>query len=615
MDGYPAYRGYLGAAVGGYLGFLSVMAKSLVFDTEANGLLKTVTKVHCIGAIDTDTHEQFSWGPHQLPEALETLYQADVLTAHFGISYDFPMLKKVMGWNPRPGCRRQDSVVMSRLLHSGIAKDDAARPGFPGKLVGSHKLKAWGLRLGEHKGDFEGPWDEWSQEMQDYMDQDVVVNHRLLQYLKPWEYPQGPFDLEHRVAEICFQIEQDGWPFDTKGAQELYVKLAQRRDELEASLKETFGSWEEVDRVFVPKRDNKTRGYVAGVPVTKYKTVTFNPGSRVHIERKLRELGWNPQDFTEGGRAKLDEGILVKIDIPEAKLIIEYLLIQKRLGQLADGDNGWLRVVGDDGKIHGSYNTLGTVTGRCTHHNPNVSQVPSVRAAYGKECKSLFYAPTGWKLIDADMSGLELRTFAHYLSNFDNGEYGKIVVDGDVHTFNQNAAKLPTRDNAKTMIYATLYSAGDEKLGKIVNGTRADGKRIRDLFNKAIPAYPKLKDAVTAGCKKGWLKGLDGRRLSIRSEHAALNVLLQSAGAILCKQWISDFSLAMESRGYQKGWNQDYVIVGFIHDAIDVCVKEHMVDEVGELIVTTAQRSGDPFGFKIRLDSSFSVGSSWADVH
>jgi DNA polymerase I len=602
------------------------MHRSLLFDIESNGLLNDVTKIHCMALLDTDTGEEWSYGPDDIDKGLEDLYNADTIIGHNILAYDLPTLWKVLRWAPRPGTRRVDTLVISRLMHPNIKSEDFKRLDYPKKLIGSHSLKAWGLRLGEPKDDYEGGWSEWTPEMHTYMEQDVRTNFRLLNYLKPWEYPQVPLDLEHRVAHVCHLMENHGWTFDLEKAQKLYVTLVKRRDELEKSLVEKFGEWQEVDNVFTPKRDNKKLGYKAGVEVTKYKTVTFNPGSRRHIEKKLKELGWEPQEFTESGQAKLDEPILDKIDLPEAKELIEYLLVQKRLGQLADGDNGWIKVVGQDGCIHCYVNSGGTVTGRASHSNPNIGQVPAIKGKkglvpYGKECRELFTVPAGWRLVGADMAGLELRTFAHYLSFYDGGDYGQVVIGEDIHTHNQKVAGLPTRDMAKTFIYALLYGAGDAKIGSIIGGSAKQGNGLKQRFFKGLPAYKKLKDRVDIACRKGYLQALDGRRLSIRSPHAALNSLLQGAGAILCKQWLADVYDELTEAGYRFGYmgaggsGGDYVIVGWVHDEIQVACKSELVEVVGETLVRCARAAGEPFNFRIPLDSSYSSGHSWADTH
>lgn len=596
------------------------MGRRLLFDTESNGLLREATKVHCIGVLDVDSGEQWSYGPTEIEQGLTDLYDADELVGHNLVGYDLPLLWKLHRWAPRPGTKRTDTLIIARKLHPQVKQEDFKRKDFPKDLIGRHSLKAWGLRLGEPKDEYDGGWDEFNQDMLLYMEQDVRTTNRLLTFLKPWEYPRLPFDLDHRVAHICMLMEYHGWRFNTEKAQTLYVELVKRRDVLERSLVDKFGSWEEVSKVYVAKRDNKKRGIKAGDTVTNYKTVTFNPGSRRHIEKKLKELGWIPREFTESGQAKLDEPILEKIDIPEAQQIIEYLLVQKRLGQLADGDNGWMRKVSPEGFIHAYTNPNGTITGRASHSNPNIAQVPATKGKkgvvpYGRECRELFTVPKGWTLVGADMAGLELRTFAHYLSFYDGGSYGDVVLGGDIHSHNQQAAGLPTRDMAKTFIYALLYGAGDEKIGSIINGGRSQGKRLRERFFKGLPAYHKLLKQVQAACPRGYLKALDGGRLYIRSSHAALNTLLQGAGAILCKQWLADFYDSMTEAGYEFGYGGDYVVVGWVHDEVQVACKPELATTIGELLVSTARNSGHPFNFRIPLDSEYKIGTSWADTH
>jgi DNA polymerase-1 len=567
-----------------------------------------------------DTGESFGYHGNDIDSTFEPLYQADEIIGHNIIGYDLPVLKKLYGFNPRPGCRRTDTLVLSRLMHGNLAEKDSKRIGFPSKEIGSHSLRAWGLRLGVLKGDYghsgDDAWTEWSPEMQEYMMQDLEVTYRLLRHLKPHDYSQVAIDLEHRVTEVCHEITEAGWPFDQKKAIDLLVRLTERRDTLERGLLERFGSWQEIDKVFVPKADNRRYGYTKGKEVTKYKTVVFNPGSRVHIEKKLKELGWKPEEFTKSGRAKLDEPILLKIDIPEAKDIVEYLLVQKRIGQISDGDNAWLKMLWDDGRIHSNYTSSGCITGRASHSSPNIAQVPSGSSPYGHECRELFTVPDGWRIVGADMSGLELRTLAHYLWTFDDGEYSRVLNEGDIHKFNQEAAGLPTRDNAKTFIYAWLYGAGDSKIGTIVNGTKEDGKKLKESFLQKIPAIGKLKKVVGRSCSKGYLKALDGRHIpvSVHSSYAALNYLLQGAGAILCKQWLVESYDKMCLR-YTHGWDGDFVILGWIHDEIQVACREGLEDHVGNILTLCAKSAGVPFGFKVPLKSEYKIGNNWSQTH
>lgn len=587
----------------------------LAFDIEANGLLDTVSKVHCICCVDLETDETFDFGPDALEDGYRLLEKADFLIGHNIIGYDLPVVRQV--GNCWPMGTVIDTMVTARLIHSNLKETDqtlVVTGRLDKELTGSNSLKAWGQRIGIRKDEYEGGFEEFSDEMFRYCQQDVQVLKALWHYLKPQGYSEPAVQLENDIAEVCHRMEVHGWTFDSKKAIDLYAHLAARREELTKALIAKFGTWQEVDKVLIPKRDNKTRGYKAGVPVTKMKTVEFNPNSRQHIEKKLKELGWKPEVFTDSGQAKLDESILSKVDIPEAKLLVEHFLVEKRLGQLADGDAGWLKMVGKDGRIHGRYNTMGTVTGRASHFSPNIAQVPAGKSPYGKECRSLFTVPVGWKLVGADMAGLELRCLSHYLYAYDKGAYGDIILNGDVHTENQKAAGLPTRDNAKTFIYAFLYGAGPSKIGKIVNGSAKQGQELIERFMQGLPAFAQLKQAVSSAASKGWLKALDGRRIPVRSEHAALNSLLQGCGAILCKRWVVDAHKALSAK-FTEGYQGDFSFCGWIHDEIQVACRAEIAEEVGQIITDCARSAGNPYGFKIKLDSEYIIGNSWADTH
>lgn len=635
----------------------------LFFDIEANDLLEGVTKVWCICAVNIETGEKYSWRYDQIKEALDFLSGEDVTTliAHNGIRYDLPALEKVCGWKPQPWTVIHDTLVLARLHSPNIKKTDKelVKSGFPGKLVGKDSLEAWGHRVGIHKADYQGGFDAWSQEMQDYCLQDCETGAALYRYLKVHEMDSRSVELEHRATEVCFQMELAGWPFDEAAAGALYTKLKARQDELEKSLVETFGSWQEVDKIFVPKRDNKKLGYKAGVEVTKYKTVTFNPGSRNHIIKKLLEAGWKPDEYTDKGAPKLDEEVLENLDLPEAKDLIEFLLVQKRLGQLGDGKQAWLQHV-KNGKIHASYNTMGTVTGRAAHYNPNIAQVPKGSKPYGKECRALFTVPKGWKLLGCDFEGLELRCLAHWMAAFDKGDYADTVVNGDVHWTHSIAMGLiggerdkesllhdTVRDNSKTITYADLYGCGPAKAGNIVFGlvnnlknlkltTAANdlyrkffkganqvekkhleraGKQLKNSLLQYFPARARLIKAVGSKAEKGWLKSLDGRHVPVRAKHSALNSLLQSTGAILCKRWLVDTCDNLIAAGYRWGWDGDFVILGWIHDELQIAVREGLEDVIGPIVVQSAKDTGPKYEFRCRLDSKYVVGNSWKETH
>ena len=693
---------------------------TLIADIETDGLLDDVTVVHSIvlkdfetGAVTSATDA--SPGYTSIADAMEMLRTADEIVFHNGIKYDIPVLKKLFpSWEPT-GCVR-DTLVMSRLIWSAIKESDMGRVKrgkLPGKLMGSHSLEAWGYRLNQWKGDYAKEreaelkakhermglpaptaeelrvhvWGTWNKPMQDYCEQDVEVTADLYSHVLKKGYASCALELEHQTAEVCAQIERNGFPLDEAKAAALYGTLSGKRAELEAELKKVFGTWVERGETVVPKASNKTFGWggthvyldeegeevtppeeaytpkgnvrpawvkaqgltkkFKGFPYTRVKFVEFNPASRHHIANRLKTLyGWKPTLFTPSGDPKIDEDVLEGLDYPTAPLLNQYFLVQKRLGQLAEGNQAWLKVV-KNGRIHGSINPNGAVTGRATHSFPNVAQVPKVQTkkfktgeepegfipleesgdkvegiltglegGYGYECRSLFTVPKGWTQIGTDMSGLELRCLSHFMARWDDGEYGRQVLNGDIHTINQDAAGLPTRDNAKTFIYAFLYGAGDGKLGSITGRGAKDGKRLRANFEAKIPAMGKLTAAVKARAKSGYLTGLDGRQLFVRSEHSALNTLLQSAGALLCKKWIVLMDERLREEGFKHGWDGDYAFLAWVHDELQIAARaEEIAQRIGELSDDCAREAGEFFNFRLLLEADFKVGTDWAWCH
>lgn len=585
------------------------MSSRYIFDLETDGLLDDVTKIHCMVIKDIDTGAAYGYhGKGVWTEGIPKLEKADMICGHNIIKYDIPVLKKLGAFNFKGVVR--DTLVCTRLIWADIKQGDFTRTDFPRKLIGSHSLKAWGHRIGDYKDDYDGGWEEYSEEMMSYCFQDVEVTNTLWQKIVAKNYSEQSIKLEHEVAELIYRQEAAGFAFDTETAGKLYAQLSGRKLELEADLKATFPNWE-VKTPFIPKVNNKTRGYVKGVKTYKVKTIEFNPGSRDHVANRLKTLrGWEPKDFTNDGKPKVDEQVLSTLPYPEAKLLVEYYTLIKRLGQLGDGRQAWLKVE-RGGRIHGSCNTNGAVTGRATHAYPNVAQVPSVGAPYGKECRSLFTVPKGKKLVGIDVSGLELRCLAHFMAKYDGGAYGETVVNGDIHTTNQEAAGLATRPQAKTFIYGFLYGAGVGKLGEIVGKGAKEGAVLKKRFLKKLPALAKLIELVQKASERGYLVGLDGRHLKVRSSHAALNTLLQSAGALICKQWMVEFDKALKDSGLSESCQQ----VAWVHDEIQLETKEDMAHDIGKLAVECIARAGEHFNFRCELTGEYNIGNDWAETH
>ena len=594
--------------------------KNILFDIETNGLLPELTECHSIVLLDVDTDEMVSCADQEgytpIADGSEILAKAERLIGHNIQDFDLPALRKLYGFTYLG--ELHDTLIMSRLVWSDLKENDfkfaKKNREFPMKLIGSHSLGAWGHRLGQHKISYTGGWGQWSQEMQTYCEGDIYTNLTLYNKILSKEPTPDSIQLEHDFAAVIRKQEAHGFHFDVVKANALLAKLQSRKATLEAELQTTFPPWE-IREPFLPKVNNKTRGYEKGVMTFKVKTVVFNAGSRDHIANRLQEIhGWKPEDFTANGKPKVDEDVLKQLDYPEAEILNEYLMLNKRLGQLASGANAWLKLE-RGGKMHGRVNTNGCATHRCTHSKPNMSQTPSVNAPYGHECRELFYAPKGFKLVGADLSGLELRCLGHYMARFDDGAYGEEVVNGDVHTANQKAAGLPTRNNAKTFIYGFLYGAGPAKIGSIVGGSEAEGKKLISKFMKATPAIKLLREAVASAFKnKGYLTGLDGRTLPIRgSGHAAVNMLLQSAGSILCKRSTVILYENLTRLGYTFG--KDYALVAHVHDEVQLIAKEEIATIVGQQAVSAFEEAGTYYDFRCPITGEFKVGQTWADTH
>ena len=592
----------------------------LYFDIETDGFIDNMTKVHCLCIRDDETEGVYRFNTDIQP-GLDMLMNADKIAGHNVIKFDIPAIQKLY---PNFKVTEQqviDTLTLSTLIYPDLSDVDMkllAKEKLDKKLFKSHALKAWGQRMGFLKGDYDMSIEEnrlsWSQEMEDYCVQDCLVTEKLYKHLMTKNPSKESVELEHKLQWITADMETQGFYFDQEKAAELHTKLIARKLDLAAELQTAFPPWEVKSPPVISKSTNSKTGRVKGEPYVKVTVTEFNPNSRMHIADRLKTIhGWQPQEFTPSGQAKVDDSVIAKLDYPEAKLLAEYLVIDKRLGQLSDGNQAWLKKVNtNDSKIHGSIRNNGAVTGRATHSHPNLAQVPSSTAPFGSECRGLFSVPAGQSLVGADLSGLELRCLAHYMGQYDHGTYAKQLLEGDIHTTNQEAAGLNDRAQAKRFIYAFLYGAGAEKIGEVVGGSKKEGAMLKKRFLAKTPALKKLITNVTAYAEKhGYVPGLDGRLLKIRSPHAALNTLLQSAGALISKQAIILFKQLLTDKGYQDKAH----LVAWVHDEIQVETEKEIADEVGKLAVQSFEMAGKHFKFRCPITGEFQVGANWSETH
>jgi len=561
----------------------------LVLDIETDS---KQTKIWLCYTHNSETGEYVC---HTKPDTLIPLInKAERLIGHNLIGFDAPVLNKL--WGTKIGLKKvRDTLIMSRLLNPSIEN--------------GHSLAAWGKRLGNRKVEYTRIW-HWMKGLQYdkistnpyddpvdslnrfYCRQDVSVTVQLFHMLEQELFGWGEsVQLEHDVAAILKRQEQHGFKFDKHKGEVLLAQLTGEVADIESELQDTFPP-------IVEERVSEKTGRTL-----KTKVTPFNPGSRQQIAERLATLGVTFTEETEKGSTIINEKVLEGIDLPEAKLIARYLMLQKRISQVSS----WFDVVKEDGRVHGGVITNGAVTGRMTHIKPNMAQVPNSGSEYGSECRELWTVEPGNKLVGIDASGLELRMLAHYMKD---DQYTNEIINGDIHTANQKAAGLLNRNTAKTFIYAFLYGAGAAKIGAIVGSDENDGRKLMRRFLRNTPALGELKDKVSRLYEKdGFLLGLDKRHLLVRSEHSALNTLLQGAGAILMKK-----SLVILNNKLKCGII-DAKFCANVHDEWQVEVPEEDADKVGEMAVAAIEEAGVALGLRCPTTGEYNVGNNWKETH
>jgi DNA polymerase I-like protein with 3'-5' exonuclease and polymerase domains len=551
----------------------------IILDIETN---TTHDNIWCVVTRDIDTDEVKVYKkPASLGWSLqEDLNKATSIIAHNGLFFDFPVLKKVWGITVKKS-QVVDTLVLSRLYNPS--------------LEDGHSLAAWGKRLGFAKGDFTDFNGGITKEMTEYCVQDTLVTKELYKHLTQEtknDFSKESITLEHQVAIIIAEQERNGFKLNQAAALQLLSVLKTKLDSIQVEMATIFP-----DKVTSGRTHKKS-----GKPL-KDIIEPFNPGSRQQIAERLQEKGWKPTKRTEKGSVIVDEAVLETLDYPEAKALAEYMMLQKRIAQI----DSWLEAIGKDGRVHGRVITNGAVTGRMTHMSPNMAQVPNSGSPYGPDCRDLWTVEKGYKLVGIDASGLELRMLAHYMND---DVYTHEVVSGDIHTANQTAAGLQTRDQAKTFIYAFLYGAGSAKIGSIVGGSAKEGQKLIDSFLRNTPKLKALREKVARiYAKEGWLPGLDGRKLLVRAEHSSLNTLLQGAGAIVMKQAVVILDKELRKQKI------DYKFVVNCHDEWQIEVEERRADEVGLMGRLAIKSAGIQLNMRCPLDGEYKVGNSWKETH
>ena len=597
--------------------------RRLVYDIETNGLLPTLDTIHCIVAKDIDTQEVFVFSPFHktIQEGIDLLEASTQVIGFNSVDFDNEACRKLypVKFPDRiPWQENLDLMLLARLRTPDTFGQDYNNSNFPRNLLGRHSLEAWGHRLGVYKGAY-GKTTDWSvctPEMVEYCIQDVEVTYALYKYLRPNDYSSEAIQIEHDVRRYASWQEREGVPFDTDAARKLYKSIKSEYDSKWESVKHMFPD-KVIETSWIPKVNSTKFGYKKGEVTIKKEVIHFNPGSRQQLIDFFKEkYQWEPVSFTDKGNPEIGYEVLEKLEYPEAKVIAELFDMQKLLGTLYDGDNGWLKLV-KDGRIHGGIITNGCVSGRAAHFKPNLGNIPNETAYKGKECRELFRSHhPDWRFVGGDAAAIQVRILAHYLHYWDGGEYGHEAVNGDIHTKNMKAFGLTHRGTAKTVFFAMIFGAGAAKLGRTVepnaSKSRAEdiGREIINNFKRNIPAYNELLTAVKSKLRSnGHLVGLDGRKLIPRSQHAGLCTMVQGGEAVVMKK-----AIALMHKEIQERQLNTFPVL-FVHDELELVAHKDHAEEVAKLIPESIRAAGEHFKLKVPMDGTGKVGLSWYDTH
>lgn len=631
--------------------------------------------------VDSSYSELFV-GEERILDFLERLYNNKAeLIGHNIFNYDLKVIEKLYKHDFSKDRKVHDTMVLAQLLFSDI-KNEEDTHGLPGRIfskkdTGSHSLRAWGQRIHCFKGEYEGTWEEYNDAMGKYCIQDTYTTKALFKILES-RIPDkllntNAIDLEYSISPILARQQAHGVLFDLPKAEKLVVDLTGMLVDCQHTLQNIFKPrWVSCGE-FIPKRNDKSRGYVAGRVCTKVKLEEFNPGSRQQIvDRLIKEFKWNPEEFTEKGNAVMNEDIIENLPFKELSPLKEYLTIKKRISQIETGKQAWINKVDKDGRIRGAIRQNGAVTGRMAHFSPNMAQIPSNDSLYGRECRELFIVPKGKIMVGCDADALEMRCLAGYLYPYDNGRFMNSLLQGkkengtDPHSVNMHAYQLDKyengRDCSKTLFYAGIYGSKNAKNGKILMDYDVDfndyvpdfeksvegmlkwvegknkeakekgkqpmersdaywacwvaGKHATKLFGERIPELDILREKILAKIKeKGYIRGLDGRKLFCRSEHGALNTVLQSAGAIIMKKALYIADMDMAALGLRPGIDYEFILNTHDEWELEVTDDRKISNKVKICLENSIIKASGFFNFPCPMKMNVKEGLNWSEVH
>tara|TARA_R110000764_G_scaffold10921_3_gene33154 strand:- start:1934 stop:3685 length:1752 start_codon:yes stop_codon:yes gene_type:complete len=581
----------------------------VVFDIETDGLDPTV--IHVMVAKEIGVAKNYIIrGPKSFAKFAEGVTK---WIAHNGIGFDVPVVEKIWGYKI-PLSKQVDTLVLSRM--------------FDPNRKGGHRLMDWGKHLGEYKGEFDD-WSQYSDEMKDYCKQDVKVTELVyLQLMREGKkFSQSSINLEYQVHQIMCQQQADGFELDTDLAEEIYTVCLRETNRIETEIKEFMVpiAVKVKDVVLKYKKDNSiwANQLMDGCNVqgdyTKIMWEEFNLASPTQINKRLDTLGWKPTVKTKGGDSyKICPENLATIPdtAPQAVKGLKAWKVLETRWKLA---KEWLDGSQQTGRVHGRVITPGAVTHRAAHRGPNMANIPSVPhgkdgilwkmdGMYAAECRQVFKVPEGKLLVGTDAAGIQLRVLAHYMND---PVYTEQVIDGDIHTFNMNALGRHCKDRptAKTFIYAFLLGAGVGKIAEILGCNGAQANKAMQNFYEALPSLKRLKSEASRAAGMGWMKGLDGRILTIGSEHLALSVYLQGGETVIMRL----ANLFWQRQAKKEGLN--FKQCAWVHDEWQTEVDANQAERLGEIQVQSIIDAGAFFKLNCPMDGEAKIGRNWLETH
>lgn len=606
-------------------------------------------------------------------EALKALEEADIRVAHNGQDFDERITRKFYRWW-KPRGKPLDTLIISRLLYPIIARDGPNTHKCPPRLRNNHSVEAWGYRLGEKKNkDFDpGDWQTWSEDMCLYMMQDCLSLDRIWKWVMSRKPDPRALDVEHGFAAIIRRQEAWGFTFDHAAALTLQADLGERTQRLELELVEEFGEWWDAGRVEVTKASRKVKlkdfpdvtlprfnakgqrlakDYVGppmchweqGLKYTPVTRVQFSPSSREHVRKVLDQRhGWKPTKFTEKGTPQVDDEVLRALPWEECQKLADYFAALKIQGYVSTGRSSWLGSAYEEGpeyRMHGRVNTIGTYSFRTSMSDPNMGQIPTRSAEWGHRCRRLFIARKLFKLAGYDGSALQLRLLAHYLYKWDRGTYAQVFErDEDPHIFMQNLVGTdlmgegaPGRGKGKTLNYAIVFGAGDERAGSTISpyATKTEKQRLgAEIKERAASLFGPL-DSLKRALKERvedthTLVGLDGRLAHVAKPHTALATLLQMAEAVVMHTSLIILDRDLQALGMVPGVDDtgtphpelaDYEFCANVYDEAQADVLPKWTTDYQRLALECIPKAGRLYGLHCPLKADVKIGDSWVDTH